>query len=159
MCSVVATTCIQANVSIEEVLTWKYCERQGGDEQNRWSVIKQSESRVGAKRDVILLRLPNVLLCPVGLMALMTVTHSHCNGHDFLERARSGQASKAYLVAHPDSPIKPMTPNSIKKQLVKALAKISIKVQPYEVQSLLDATHTNCAVKAYNLKVTGVSIL
>lgn len=98
-----------------------------------------------------MLRLPNLNLCPVSLMAMMSVARTR--GKDLVTLVRSRQAAEMYLIHDPDSLTKPLTPNNIKKQLVQGLAKINIKVELYEVQSLLGATYTCCAVKTYNAKV------
>ena len=152
-CRLVVTLCVQANVTIEEVLTWKSADRKV--EQPHCLLVEQSESRIGAKRDIIVPRLSNVRTCPMSLMAVMTVSRGMIGGRTSItELIKAGYASKMYLIHDPDNPLKPITPNNIKRQLVKALAKISISVQPYEVQSLLSATRTNCEVKAYNTQVT-----
>ncbi len=70
---------------------------------------------------------------------------------------RNGQATNVYLIHDPDSLVKPLTPNNIKRQLVKGLAKININVLPDEVQSLLSATYVKCGMNAYNIKVRSVS--
>lgn len=152
-CSVITTVCVQARVSIEEAVTWKYADQRDGAD-GRWVVIKQSASRVCAKRDIILPRLANACLCPTALMAIRCMVRAHQPGAvSPLSLVQTGQASDLYLLANPDNPLKPVTPNSIKKQIVKGLAKISVKAQPYEIQSLLDATYTNCCNKMYRLKV------
>ena len=151
-CSLVATICIQTNVSIEEVLTWKANDMRPGHQQTlKYMTIKQSASRVGAERDVILLSLPNVHICPVSLLSVMAVART--SDKDLMTLVRSHQSSQMYLIHDPDSLTKPLTPNNITTQIVQGLAKINIKAEPYEVQSLLAATYTSCAVKTYNAKV------
>lgn len=53
----------------------------------------------------------------------------------------------------PDNPVKPLTAKSVKRQIVKALAKMDVHVELYEVQSLLDATSARIAADKYNTKV------
>lgn len=152
-CSVVATICIQANISIEEVLTWKLCAMKPTSQH--YVTFKQEASRVGPERDVILPRLPNVLICPLSLISMMSV--ARMSESSLMGSIRNGQATNVYLIHDPDSVLKPMTPNNIKRQLVKGLAKINIKVLPYEVQSLLSATYVKCGMNASNIKVRSAS--
>lgn len=152
-CSVVATICIQANVSIEEVLTWKMYDMKPTSQH--YVTFKQEASRVGPKRDVFLPRLPNVLLCPMSLISMMSV--ARVSEASLMGSILNRQAANVYLIHDPDSLVKPLTPNNIKRQLVKGLAKMNIHVLPYEVQSLLSATHVRCGMNAYNIKVCSVS--
>ncbi|DBA76428.1 TPA: hypothetical protein ACH3X2_008504 [Trebouxia sp. C0005] len=146
--SVVATICIQANVSIEEVLTWKMYDMKPTSQH--YVTFKQEASRVGPKRDVFLPRLPNVLLCPMSLISMMSV--ARVSEASLMGSILNRQAANVYLIHDPDSLVKPLTPNNIKRQLVKGLAKMNIHALPYEVQSLLSATHVRCGMNAYNIK-------
>ena len=152
-CSVVATICIQANISIEEVLTWKLCDLKPTSQH--YVTFKQEASRVGPKRDVILPRLPNMLICPLSLISLMSV--ARVSDASLMGSIRNRQATNVYLIHDPDSLLKPLTPNNIKRQLVKGLAKINVNVLPYEVQPLLSATYAKCGMNAYNIMVRSVS--
>ena len=152
-CSVVATICIQANISIEEVLTWKLCDLKPTSQH--YVTFKQEASRVGPKRDVILPRLPNMLICPLSLISLMSV--ARVSDASLMGSIRNRQATNVYLIHDPDSLVKPLTPNNIKRQLVKGLAKINVNVLPYEVQPLLSATYAKCGMNAYNIMVRSVS--
>jgi len=151
-CSVVATICIQANIIIEEVLTWKLCDMKHTSEH--YVTFKQEASRVGPERDVILPQLPNRLICPLGLISMMSVART--SEASLMGSIRNRQATNVYLIHDPDSLVKPLTPNNIKRQLVKGLAKTNINVLPYEIQSLLSATYVKCGVKASNIKVCPV---
>ncbi len=151
-CSVVATICIQANVSIEEVLTWKMFDMNPANPH--YVIFKQEASRVGPKRDVILPRLPNMLICPLGLISMMSV--ARVSEASLMGSIRNRQAANVYLIHDPDSLVKPLTPNNIKKQLIKGLAKININVLPYEVQPLLSATYVKCGMNASSIKVRSV---
>ena len=71
---------------------------------------------------------------------------------------QSGQASKMYIFHDPDNPMKPLTAKSLKRQIVKALAKMDIHVELYEVQSLLDATAARVSADKYNSKVGPAAI-
>ena len=135
--------------SIEEALTWKNSE-QRTNVQNGF-VIKQSVSRVGPERDIYLYRLNNVSTCPVSAMSLLSVMHY--NMLDIGHIIQAGEASSLYLFHHPDNPKKPLTAKSIKRQIIKALAKMDIHVELYEVQSLLDATSARITRESYNTKV------
>ncbi|DBB10642.1 hypothetical protein WJX82_008607 [Trebouxia sp. C0006] len=146
--SVVATICIQANVSIEEVLTWKMFDMNPANPH--YVIFKQEASRVGPKRDVILPRLPNMLICPLGLISMMSV--ARVSEASLMGSIRNRQAANVYLIHDPDSLVKPLTPNNIKKQLIKGLAKININVLPYEVQPLLSATYVKCGMNASSIK-------
>ncbi|KAL3152336.1 hypothetical protein ABBQ32_001400 [Trebouxia sp. C0010 RCD-2024] len=63
----VATACIQAwnGVSIEEAVTWKGCKQHCGAAATGMTI--NQTSRIGPERDIYLLRLNNIRLCPVVL--------------------------------------------------------------------------------------------
>lgn len=152
----VATACIQAwnGLSIEEAVTWKGCEKRSlpGDTLNG-TLIKQAATRLGTERDVYLLRLQNVLTCPVSALAILSVCTDMREAVSLVE---SGQASKLYVFHDSDNLMKPLTAKSLKRQIIKALAKMNIHVDLYEVQSLLDATSARVTADKYNSKVGSV---
>ena len=115
-------------------------------------------SRVGKEKDVVMTRLPNAITCPIGRIAMMTVMRAGLGAvqSPIAELISQDRASDIYLLHDENNPCKPLTPNKIKRQLVQALAKINVKVEPYEVQSLLHATHKNCMEKMYNFKVSAL---
>ena len=134
-------------------MTWKGFEQQPGA-RDTGMTIKQTASRVGPARDIYLVRLQNVMTCPVSALSLVGVVRTNMQAVTALIQAR--QASKMYVFHDPDNPVKPLTAKSIKRQIVKALAKMDVHVELYEVQSLLDATSAKVTADKYNSKV-GVS--
>lgn len=114
-------------------------------------IFMQEASRVGPKGDVILPRLPNMLICPLGLVSMMSV--ARMSEALLMGSIWNRQAANVYLIHEPDSLVKPLTPNNIKKHLVKGFAKINISVLPYEVQPLLSATYVKCGMNVSNIKV------
>lgn len=71
---------------------------------------------------------------------------------------QSGRASKMYIFHDPDNPMKPLTAKSLKRQIVKALAKMNMHVELYEVQSLIGATAARVTADKYNSKVGPAAI-
>ena len=114
-------------------------------------LIKQAATRLGTERDVYLLRLTNVMTCPMSALSMLAVARS--NMQEIAGLIQSGQASKMYVFHDPDNPMKPLTAKSLKRQIVKALAKMNIPVELYEIQSLLDATSARVGADKYNSKV------
>ena len=137
-------------LSIEEALTWKASEQRWSPQQTGMT-IKQSASRVGPERDIYLIRLKNVFTCPISAMSLLSVACT--NMQEVVQHVQAGEASKMYVIHQPDNHLRPLTAKSIKRQIIKALAKMNIHVQLYEVQSLLDATSARISAEKYNSKV------
>lgn len=114
-------------------------------------LIKQDATRIGPERDIYLLRLRNIMTCPMSALSMLAVARTDMQ--DIAGLIQSGQASKMYVFHDPDNPLKPLTAKSLKRQIVKALAKMNIHVEMYEVQSLLDATSARVTADKYNSKV------
>ena len=114
-------------------------------------LIKQSATRLGPERDIYLLGLNNIMTCPMSALSMLAVVRT--NMQSIAGSIQSGQASKLYVFHDPDNPMKPVTAKSLKRQIVKALAKMNIHVELYEVQSLLDATSARVTADKYNSKV------
>lgn len=143
---------------IEEAVTWKSCQMQTGAEGSDGVVVqealtvKQGATRIGPERDVFLIRLNSVMNCPVGAISLLLVVHTDMDS--VMRNITSGNADKMYMFHQPGNFFQSLTAKSIKRQIVKALAKMDIDVELYEVQSLIDATHARIGAEKYNCKVS-----
>lgn len=123
--------CVQTHASLRKLSQMTDSKPQDA----AFSIIQQSTSRIGPPRQFALAMLKSSTACTMSNIAMMTIMCAGGSVESILpidDIMTSGRSQDVFLVAHPDDPIKPMTPNSIKRQLVKALSLISAQAEAYK---------------------------